>query len=96
LIIVTRKKPEPFEDALKKLEKIVDKLERGSLPLEEAMEAYTEGVRLVKYCNQKLDQAESTVQILAKDEEGSLVGTPFDPVADNDQSPSTADDSSIG
>jgi exodeoxyribonuclease VII small subunit len=63
---VSRKKTEPFEDALKKLEKIVEKLERGSLPLEEAMEAFAEGVRLVKYCNQKLDEAENRVQTLVK------------------------------
>jgi exodeoxyribonuclease VII small subunit len=63
---VSRKKTEPFEDALKKLEKIVEKLERGSLPLEEAMEAFAEGVRLVKYCSQKLDEAENRVQMLVK------------------------------
>ena len=40
---MTKKKPEQFEDALKKLEKIVEKLEHGNLPLEEAMEAFTEG-----------------------------------------------------
>jgi exodeoxyribonuclease VII small subunit len=78
---VTRKKPEPFEDALKKLEKIVERLERGSLPLEEAMEAFTEGVRLVKVCNQKLDEAENSVQMLVKNGPGSWLTTPFEPTA---------------
>jgi exodeoxyribonuclease VII small subunit len=64
---VSRKKTEPFEESLKKLEKIVEKLERGSLPLEEAMEAFAEGVRLVNVCNQKLDEAENRVQVLMKD-----------------------------
>jgi exodeoxyribonuclease VII small subunit len=91
---VTRKKPEPFEDALKKLEKIVERLERGSLPLEEAMEAFTEGVRLVKYCNQKLDEAENTVQMLVKNEPGCLITTPFKPTPASDQPPASADDSS--
>jgi len=57
----------PFEESLKKLEKIVEKLERGSLPLEEAMEAFAEGVRLVNVCNQKLDEVENRVQMLVKD-----------------------------
>jgi exodeoxyribonuclease VII small subunit len=91
---VTRKKPEPFEDALKKLEKIVEKLERGSLPLEEAMEAFTEGVRLVKYCNQKLDEAENTVQMLVKHEADSLITTPFKQTPAGDQPAASADDSS--
>lgn len=64
---MSRKKTEPFEESLKKLEKIVEKLERGSLPLEEAMEAFAEGVRLVNVCNQKLDEVENRVQMLVKD-----------------------------
>ncbi len=63
---MSRKKTEPFEESLKRLEKIVEKLERGSLPLEEAMEAFAEGVRLVNVCNQKLDEAENRVQMLVK------------------------------
>jgi exodeoxyribonuclease VII small subunit len=87
---VTRKKPEPFEDALRKLEKIVEKLERGSLPLEEAMEAFTEGVRLVKHCNQRLDEAENTVQMLVKNEPGSWLTTPFEPAAAGDKPAASA------
>jgi len=81
---VTKKKPEPFEDALKKLEKIVEKLEHGNLPLEEAMEAFTEGVQLVKYCNQKLDEAENKVQVLLKDEQGAWATTAFEPLKTDD------------
>jgi len=81
---VTKKKPEQFEDALKKLEKIVEKLEHGNLPLEEAMEAFTEGVQLVKYCNQKLDEAESKVQMLLKDEQGAWATTAFEPLKTDD------------
>jgi len=81
---VTKKKPEQFEDALKKLEKIVEKLEHGNLPLEEAMEAFTEGVQLVKYCNQKLDEAENKVQMLLKDEQGTWTTTAFEPLKTDD------------
>ena len=81
---MTKKKPEQFEDALKKLEKIVEKLEHGNLPLEEAMEAFTEGVQLVKYCNQKLDEAENKVQMLLKDEQGAWTTTAFEPLKTDD------------
>jgi exodeoxyribonuclease VII small subunit len=81
---VTKKKPEQFEDALKKLEKLVEKLEHGNLPLEEAMEAFTEGVQLVKYCNQKLDEAENKVQMLLKDEQGAWTTTAFEPLKTDD------------
>jgi exodeoxyribonuclease VII small subunit len=82
---MSRKKTEPFEEALKKLEKIVEKLERGSLPLEEAMEAFAEGVRLVKTCNQKLDEAENRIQILMKDGSEGWTTTPFDVSSRPDQ-----------
>lgn len=85
---MSRKKTEPFEEALKKLERIVEKLERGSLPLEEAMEAFAEGVRLVKYCNQKLDEAENRVQMLVKDGSEEWTTAAFDalPAADQNRS----------
>jgi exodeoxyribonuclease VII small subunit len=85
---VSRKKTEPFEDALKKLEKIVEKLERGSLPLEEAMEAFAEGVRLVKHCNQKLDEAENRVQMLVKSGPEGWATTAFEtpPATEQDRS----------
>lgn len=86
---MSRKKTEPFEDALKKLEKIVEKLERGSLPLEEAMEAFAEGVRLVKYCNQKLDEAENRVQTLVKSGPEGWTTTAFEtpPTAEQNRTP---------
>jgi exodeoxyribonuclease VII small subunit len=87
--VVSKKKPEQFEDALKKLEKTVEKLEHGNLPLEEAMEAFTEGVQLVKYCNQKLDEAENKVQRLLKDEQGNWTTTSFEPLV-TDEPPGTA------
>ncbi len=89
---MSRKKTEPFEDALKKLEKIVEKLERGSLPLEEAMEAFAEGVRLVNYCSQKLDEAENRVQMLVKNGPVGWTTTTFDAPVQTDQNPNSHDD----
>ena len=70
---------ERFEDALQKLEKIVSKLEEGDLPLEESLKCFEEGIRLSRFCNQKLDEAEKRVEILLKDKDGNVRPEPFDP-----------------
>jgi exodeoxyribonuclease VII small subunit len=78
---VVKKKSEQFEDALKKLQSIVEKLERGDVPLEEAMESFTEGMRLAQFCHLKLEEAESKLQMLLKDPQGGWTTTPFDPTS---------------
>jgi exodeoxyribonuclease VII small subunit len=67
-----------FEDALKKLEKIVEDLENGDLALDEALEKYEEGIRLSKICAKKLEAARKKVEILLKAEDGSLELKSFD------------------
>lgn len=67
-----------FEDALKKLEKIVSDLENGNIPLEEALEKYQEGMRLSGVCQKKLEAAKKKVEILLKAEDGSVELKPFD------------------
>lgn len=67
-----------FEDALKKLEKIVEDLENGNISLDEALEKYEEGIRLSKVCAKKLEVAKKKVEILLKAEDGSLELKPFD------------------
>lgn len=67
-----------FEDALKKLEKIVDELEDGSLSLDNALEKYEEGIKLSKLCAKKLEVAKKKVEILLKSEDGSVELKPFD------------------
>jgi exodeoxyribonuclease VII small subunit len=67
-----------FEDALKKLEKIVEDLEGGSLSLDESLEKYEEGIKLSKACAKKLELARKKVEILLKSEDGSLELKPFD------------------
>lgn len=86
---------EKFEDALKKLEKIVSKLEEGDIPLEESLKLFEEGIRLSRFCSQKLDEAEKKVEILLKEKGGTLKphplnlsinsGQPFS--MDSDQTP---------
>jgi exodeoxyribonuclease VII small subunit len=79
---------EKFEEALNKLEKIVSKLEKGDIPLEESLKFFEEGIRVSRLCNQKLDEAEKRVEILLKDEEGVLKPQPFDPSIKSGQAPS--------
>lgn len=50
-----------FEDAIEKLEKIVKDLESGECPLDEAIDKYTEGMKLVKFCGDKLNSATEKV-----------------------------------
>jgi len=67
-----------FEDGLKRLEKIVDDLEAGNIPLEDALEKYEEGIKLSKLCAKKLEAAKKRVEILLKSEDGSVELKPFD------------------
>ena len=67
-----------FEDALKRLEKIVGELEGGSLSLDEALEKYEEGIKLSKACAKKLEVARKKVELLLKSEDGSFELKPFD------------------
>jgi len=66
-----------FEESLKKLESIVDQLERGDLPLEDSIKLFEEGVNLSNACKKELETAEGKVQILLKQRDGSMKAEPF-------------------
>jgi len=59
-------KSQPFEEALKKLENIVETMESDDLPLETLLAKYEEGSKLVKICQEKLAEAELKIQQLEK------------------------------
>ncbi len=61
-----------FETALKELEKIALRLEEGSLGLDESIEEYERGMRLAKFCHNKLEEAEKRIEILQKGEDGEI------------------------
>jgi exodeoxyribonuclease VII small subunit len=67
-----------FEEALHKLEAVVQRLESGELPLEESLRLFEEGVHLTKVCTRRLEEAERRITILLKNERGEIVETPFD------------------
>ena len=62
-----------FEAALQKLDEIVQRLEKGELPLEQSLVLYEEGVRLSRLCHAKLEEAEGKIELLLKDARGDLV-----------------------
>ena len=66
-----------FEKAMKKLELIVQQLESGDQPLEDAVKKFEEGVKLSKFCSEKLDETEKRITILLKDQTGNLFEKPF-------------------
>jgi len=68
----------PFEEAVSKLEAIVDAMESGELPLETLMAKFEEGTRLARLCQTKLAQAEVKVQQLEKNAAGELTLKPID------------------
>ena len=68
----TSAKSPPFEEALKKLEGVVDAMESDDLPLETLLAKYEEGTRLVKICHEKLAEAELKIQQLEKGAAGEM------------------------
>jgi exodeoxyribonuclease VII small subunit len=62
----------PFEDALKKLESLVEAMESEDLPLEALLAKYEEGTRLVKICQEKLAEAELKIRQLEKNAAGEM------------------------
>jgi len=66
-----------FEDCLQRLEQIVDELEKGNVPLEQALKLFDEGVQLSATCRKELEEAEGKVEILLK-QNGKLQSEPYE------------------
>jgi exodeoxyribonuclease VII small subunit len=59
-------KPADFEQALAELESLVERLEKGDLPLEEALRTFERGVALTRHCQASLTAAQQKVEILLR------------------------------
>ena len=70
-------KMKDFESNLKLLEEIVAKLESGDLALDQALAFFEEGIKVSRYCNAKLEEAERKVEMLIKSADGSVAEVPF-------------------
>ena len=66
-----------FEQAMKQLEKIVQDLESGDMPLEKAIKTFEEGIQLSKFCSKKLDETEKRITILMQNSDGKISEIPF-------------------
>jgi exodeoxyribonuclease VII small subunit len=71
-----------FEDCLQRLEKIVQELEKGDVPLEKSLTLFEEGMNLSSACRKELEQAEGKVEILLK-KNGKLQAEPFESQVEN-------------
>jgi exodeoxyribonuclease VII small subunit len=75
--MVPKKTPEPtetFESALERIEQIAAQMESGDLPLEQLVVVYEEGLRLVRFCSERLDAAEKRLQTITRDAAGQPQG----------------------
>lgn len=66
-----------FEQSLARLDQIVKALEKGDLPLEEALGLFEEGTGLIRSCGKVLDQAEQKIVTLSRGPDGATVEAPF-------------------
>ncbi len=72
-----------FESALARLEKITEELENGDLSLEASLKKFDEGIKLTEFCNARLSEARTKVEILLE-KNGRLKAEPFDEVEHGD------------
>jgi exodeoxyribonuclease VII small subunit len=88
-------KAKKFEDELRDLEEIVNRIDSGDLTLEESISAFERGVALVKALNQKLDEVERKVELLTRDVGGELRSAPFESEAVGEGADGSEDDDDL-
>ena len=66
-----------FESAMANLEEELRRLECGNMTLEDSLSSFENAVKLVKICNEKLENAERRVRILTEGKDGSITDAPF-------------------
>lgn len=68
----TQQTPPTFEDALKRLETLAAEMESGKLALDDMLGAFSEGQKLIQFCNKKLNEVEKKIEALVKNPDGTL------------------------
>jgi exodeoxyribonuclease VII small subunit len=81
------RRPNEFEKAFQNLEKIVQRLESEELPLDESLGLFEEGIRLSRFCHQRLEEVEKKIELILADAKGQPVTEPFEPEEDEDDEP---------
>ena len=73
-----------FEESMKELQDVVNKLEKGNLTLDESIEEFQKGIKLSKLCSKKLDDIEKKITILMEEQDGEIKEQVFLVEGDND------------
>ena len=68
--MAARPRSNEFEKAFQQLETIVKRLEAEELPLDESLQLFEEGIRLSRFCNQKLEEVEKKIELILADAKG--------------------------
>jgi exodeoxyribonuclease VII small subunit len=68
-----------FEDAIRELKEIIQKLESGNLPLEDSIKLFQEGTELISFSHKKLNEIRKKVEILVEDKDGEITFEEFEP-----------------
>ncbi|MBU8901349.1 MAG: exodeoxyribonuclease VII small subunit [Victivallales bacterium] len=89
---MTKEKDMPFEQALEELEKLVDDMEQGELPLDDMIKHFERGTLLSKLCRQKLSRLEKKIEVLVKDNGENSEWQEFDDSSERKEATSPAND----
>ena len=73
-----RSRPNEFEKAFHELEQIVRRLEGEELPLDESLGLFEEGIRLSRFCHQRLEEVEKKIELILADAKGQPRTEPFE------------------
>ena len=81
------RRPNEFEKSFQNLEKIVQRLESEELPLDESLQLFEEGIKLSRFCHQRLQEVEKKIELILADAKGQPVTEPFEGEDDEDDEP---------
>jgi exodeoxyribonuclease VII small subunit len=76
--MAARRTSNEFEKSFQQLEKIVQRLEAEELPLDESLQLFEEGIRLSRFCHQRLEEVEKKIELILADAKGQPVSEPFE------------------
>jgi exodeoxyribonuclease VII small subunit len=81
---MSRPRSNEFEKNFQELERIVHRLESEELPLDESLQLFEQGIRLSRFCHQRLEEVEKKIELILADAKGQPRVEPFEPETDGD------------
>ena len=85
-----------FEKSFQQLESIVKRLENEELPLDESLQLFEEGIRLSRFCHQRLEEVEKKIELILADAKGEPRTEPFEPADEESGEPEAVMDEPHG